>query len=196
VSASNRSNSLPQFTEIDGLGLLAVAALSALFYFVGIGPLLEHQKAAAAQQQELQMKQIAAAAAATDLQTANARLADQRKLIADNPLKLQSLADLNNRLARITALATAGGLDIANLHPQAPIDGTQYATVPMELAGTGGFADCVRYLHDLHEQLPDTTCTAVRLSGSADTPAPAHFIFELNWHAASQGIAAMPTQEN
>jgi Tfp pilus assembly protein PilO len=195
VSASSKSNSLPRFTEIDGIGLLVAAGLSALFYFAGIGPLLEHQKAAVAAQQELQMKQIAASDAAVDLQTANARLADQRKLIADNPLKLQSIADLNNRLARITAMATAGRLDIANLQPHAPIDGTQYATVPMELTGTGGFADCVRYLHDLHQELPDTTCTAVRLSGSADTSA-AHFVFELNWHAASQGVAAMPTQEN
>lgn len=196
MSALTQSQSLPRFTEIDGIGLLAVVGLSAIFYFAGVGPLLDHQKTAAAEQQELQMKQIAAADAAVDLQTANARLADQRKLISDNPLKLESIADLNNRLARITSLATAGGLDIANLQPQAPIDGTQCATVPMELTGTGGFADCVRYLHDLHEQLPDTTCTAVKLSGSAETPAPAHFVFELNWHAASQNVAAMPTQEN
>ena len=68
----------------------------------------------------------------------------------------------------------------------------QYATVPMELTGTGGFANCVRYLHELHEQLPDTTCTAVRLTGTPENPAAAHFVFELSWHAASDTVAAMP----
>jgi Tfp pilus assembly protein PilO len=189
-------STLSQFTEVDAIGLLALAGLTALFYFAGLQPMLERQKNVAAQQQELLLKQIQAADAALSLQSATARLATQRKLIADNPLKLQSISDLNNRLARITALATAGGLDIANLQPQAAIDGTQYATVPMELTGTGGFIDCVRYLHDLHEQLPDTTCTAVRLSGSADTPATAHFTFQLDWHATGQGVATIPTQEN
>jgi Tfp pilus assembly protein PilO len=195
MSASTQSHRLARFTEIDGIGLLAIAALSALFYFAGLQPLLEHQKTVADEQQELQMKQIKAADAAQELQSASARLASQRKLIADNPLKLQSIGDLNSRLARITTLATTGGLDITDLHPSAPVEGTQYATVPMELTGTGGFADCVRYLHDLHEQLPDTTCTAVLLSGSAQNSA-AHFVFQLDWHAASQSVAATPTGEN
>jgi Tfp pilus assembly protein PilO len=185
-----------RFTEIDGIGLLAIAGLSALFYFAALQPLLAHQKSAEAEQQELQIQKNKVADVATDLQTANARLAEQRKIIADNPLKLESIDGLNNRLARITALATAGGLEISDLHPAAPVNGTQYSTVPMELTGTGGFASCVRYLHDLHEQLPDTTCTGIRLTGTPDSPSAAHFIFELSWHAAGQSVADAPTGEN
>ncbi len=185
-----------RFTEIDAMGLLAIAGLSALFYFAALGPLLAHQKSAAAEQQELQIQKNKVAEVAADLQMANVRLADQRKLIADNPLKLESIDGLNNRLARITALATAGGLEISNLLPSTPINGSQYSTVPMQLTGTGGFASCVRYLHDLHEQLPDTACTAVKLTGTPGTTAPANFVFELSWHAAGQAVATTPTGEN
>jgi Tfp pilus assembly protein PilO len=189
------SQQTPKFTQVDAIGSLAVVGLSALFYFAALAPLLAHQKTADAEQDGLQIAKSKVAEVAVELQTANARLASQRKLIADNPLKLESIGELNNRLARITALATAGGLDIAGLRPNTPVNGAQYATVPMELTGTGGFANCVRYLHELHEQLPDTTCTAVRLTGTPENPAAAHFVFELSWHAAGDTVAATPTEE-
>jgi Tfp pilus assembly protein PilO len=196
MNPSSPSHRPPIFSEIDALGLLALAGLSVLFYFLVLLPMLTGQKTLAAEQQELQVQKNKAAAVAADLQAANTRLASQRKLIADNPMKLESIGELNNRLARITALATVGGLDIADLRPAAPVNGTQYTTVPMELTGAGGFANCVRYLHELHEQLPDTSCTSVKLTGTPESPAAAHFEFELSWHAAGQSIAATPTEEN
>ncbi len=91
---------------------------------------------------------------------------------------------LNNRLARVAALATGRGLDIADIRPGAASFGSHCTTVPISLTGSGSFDNCVRYLHQLREQFRDTAVISVKLNGNPeDALAPASFQLELRWYA-------------
>jgi hypothetical protein len=181
---------VPRFSEIDGAGVTAILVVSAIFYFAALRPMLDQREQAAAQQRQLAMQAQKASDAATALHTAQDRLELVQKQIAENPQKLEPLRALNNRLAGITAAATARQLDIADIRPGSALNGAHYTTVPIAISGSGSFANCVRYLHDLHEKFGDTAVTGVRLTGGAQdqastTAAPLTFRFELRWYAAA-----------
>jgi len=186
MSSKNRFNDVPALSEIDGAGASLLVVLTVIFYFAAFRPLLDRQRSEVAQQHELEIQRIKAEQASLGLQSARDHLASIRGAISDSPQKLAPVRALNDRLAGITALATAGGLDLADIRPGVVAAAAHYTTVPISLVGTGRFQDCVRYVHELHQRFSDTTVTALRLSGNPEDPASSSFQFELRWYAAPE----------
>ena len=102
------SQSTPKFTQADAIGSLAVIGLSARFYFAALRPPPLAQKTAEAEQDELQ---IARARSLTSLPNCRRQTLGWRRSAAhhDNPLKLESIGELDNRLAHITAWPLPAG---------------------------------------------------------------------------------------
>jgi Tfp pilus assembly protein PilO len=185
MSLMKHSDDVPKVSEIDGAGLAVLAGLTILFYFAALKPLLDRQRIEVSQARELEIQHAKADQLSQSLLSAREHLAMIQSAVADSPQKLEPVRALNDRLARITALATARGLDIADIRPGAVAASVHYTTVPISLVGAGGFPNCVRYLHQLHEQFGDTTVTALKLSGTPEDPnTPPAFQFELRWYAA------------
>jgi Tfp pilus assembly protein PilO len=186
------NSDIPLVSEIDGAGIVVLIGLFVLFYFAAFKPLLERQRMEQVQQQELELQRTRADLSAQALQTASEHLKTIKAAISDSPQKLEPAKALNDRLARIAALATARGLDIVDIRPGEVAAAVHYTTVPISLVGTGGFPNCVRYMHEMHQQFSDTTVTSMRLSGNPDdASASGTFQFELRWYAAPERGAAL-----
>jgi Tfp pilus assembly protein PilO len=192
VNQFKRHNEVPLVSEIDGAGIVVLIGLFILFYFTALKPLLERRQMEQVQQQELELQRTKADLSAQALQTASEHLKTIKAAISDSPQKLEPVKALNDRLARIAALATARGLDIADIRPGDVAAAVHYTTVPISLTGTGGFPNCVRYMHELHQQFSDTTVTSMRLTGNPDDlTAAGTFQLELRWYAAPQRSGAV-----
>jgi Tfp pilus assembly protein PilO len=187
---------VPRWSEIDGAGVVAIIVLSAIFYFAALNPMMQKRDAAEAQRLLLAAQAEKATDAAAALHAAQDRLLLVQKQIAESPQKLEPVRALNNRLAGITAAATARQLDIADIRPGAAAVGLHYTTVPIAISGSGSFADCVRYLHDLHRKFGDTAVIGVRLIGNAQDATPTSallaFHLDLRWYAAGRTTPTAP----
>jgi len=92
---------------------------------------------------------------------------------------------VNQRLALITTLASQQQLQLNEIQPGQPTQGTHYDTVPIAIAGTGRYGTIAAFLHLLHTTFPDTGISAFTITGSPAQPdAPATFRFTLAWYAA------------
>lgn len=171
--------------SIDVAGATACAALVAALLFGGILPLLHHRGDAAARRRELLSQRQRVATAKASVAKLQQQLALAQEELARYPIRLEDARRVNHRLARITDLATARGLEVQGVEPGGITRGPRYQTIALKLTGAGGYRGCVQFLHDLHEQLPDTAVTAVRLSGNPQEEiARPTFDFELRWYAA------------
>ncbi len=171
------------WSQIDAAGVLIAAALIGLFYLAALRPLLAHQLAQQELQQQLLDEKKQAVDAATELESARDKLEAVNQAVAASPLKLQPVDALNDRLAQISKLATACGLNITNIRPDSPVAEMHYSILPIALGGAGGYRNCTLFLRDLHDQLPDTGVGTLKLSAGADSSS-ATFQIELRWFAA------------
>ena len=105
--------------------------------------------------------------------------------LADTPLRLQPMGAVNQRLALMTNLASEAGLTLNDIQPGKAALGAHFATVPIQVGGSGRFPTIVAFLNRLHTTFPDTGVTSFTLSGAPATPGAAvSFKIELAWHAA------------
>lgn len=178
---------------IDAAGAAACSTVVAAVIFGGLVPLMHRHGDADARRRDLARQQQRAATAKSSVTMLHARLAQAQADLARNPVRLEDARRINSRLARITALAIGHGLEVQGVEPGNVTRGPRYQTIAMKLTGSGGYRGCVQFLHDLHDQFPDTAVTAVRLSGNPQDPTAtsAAFDFELRWYAApAQSTAA------
>lgn len=172
---------------VDAGGAAIVLALSALFYVTVVQPVMNQRHAAGTLAVRAAVSEQQAAALQVELQSTAAKLAEMRGGVSGPTL--EPVSALNRRLARIASLAAAHRLDLTAVHPAPAAPLSKYLAIPISLAGTGTFRHCVEFLHDLHEQLPDVSATAVNLNAapSAHDSAPvANFQLELRWYATAQ----------
>ena len=101
-------------------------------------------------------------------------------------MRLEPVAQVNQRLARLTGLADASKLTIDEMRPGTISEGRDYKTVPILIAGNGTYPACAAFLHGLRQRFPDMAVMSfdtTNNSASPDSPA-ATFQFDLAWHAA------------
>jgi Tfp pilus assembly protein PilO len=172
--------------SLDAAGAAACAIIVAALIFGGLMPLLSHRGDADASRRELAHQRQRVAAGKAAVAQLQRQLAEARAELARYPVHLEDARRVNHRLARITSLATSRGLEVQGVEPGGIARGLRYQTIALKLTGNGGYRGCVRFLHDLHEQLPDTAVIAVRLAGNPqqENGAPPTFEFELRWYAA------------
>lgn len=179
--------------KIDMAGAGACVAITALGYVFVAEPMVERATAREAAQAQLAEQRALAEEAEASLVQLRKDVSQLEQAVEAEPLSLQPLDRLNARLAQIAATAAEAGVELDQLEPGRPAADRHYMTVPIRVAGKGGYAASSRFVHQLHEQMPDTAVASVDLNGRARGRATAGaFRLELVWHAAPTPAAAKP----
>jgi Tfp pilus assembly protein PilO len=167
-------------------GAVVCAALSAGAYGVGVRPATLRHAEQVAKQTELRAARQKANNLAGQLNTARGELARVNDAIANLPLRLEPVTQINQRLARLTDLADSirpVKMTIDEMRPGVISEGRDYKTVPIYIAGNGTYPACATFLHGLRKDFPDMAVLSFNTTGNNSTP-DATFNFELAWHAA------------
>lgn len=178
--------------HIDCVGLLAAMALSTCVYALGIRPIVERRQEDAERSRELQTEMTKRAELETALRASTARLSDVQRFLTAHRLVLRPTNAMNEQLSRITALATAVGLQVDSLEPGREEPGPHCTAVSIRLAGRGDYRTLHKFLGELRAQAPDSSVVQFSLSAP---PAPSHptvtFGFSIVWYAAPKGTLAL-----
>jgi Tfp pilus assembly protein PilO len=168
-------------------GAIVCAALSTGAYLMGVRPAMARHEETETRQAELKAARQRAANLAGTRNSTLAQLADTNKALQNLPLRLEPVSTVNQRLLRLTDLATKECLlTIDEMRSGAVVDGPDYQAVPILIAGSGTYPACAKFLHRLRTVFPDTAVRSfetINNSASPDAPA-ATFQFDLVWHAA------------
>jgi Tfp pilus assembly protein PilO len=170
--------------RLDAVGLAVCAALTLGAYAVAIRPLVQHMEAAAAQRRELAERRASIAELEQSAQGIRRQLTDLRHEAELLPLKMESARQINQRLARITDLAGESGLEIHDIQPGTAVNKPRFAIIPIQLAGSGDWRACARFLRSLRQVFPDSGVGTVELVGNpgGGPEALAEFKLGLIWH--------------
>jgi hypothetical protein len=187
------SIALPGSGTIDACGAGVIAACVALAYALGVHPVMDARKVAEREQARLGEAIARADQAELSVHTARRRVESLEARLAE-AVRLQPAGALNERLSRLSAMADGYRLGIDRLAPAAARSGATWVEVPLSMGGTGGFADCLAFLSDLHESHPDVKVSGFRLSGGAGPDGralPVQFGIDLVWYAEPAGLAGV-----
>lgn len=187
------SIALPGSRTIDACGAGVIGACVALAYALGVHPVMDARKVAEREQARLEEAIARADQAELSVRTARRRVESLEARLAD-AVRLQPAGALNERLSRLSAMADGYRLGIDRLSPAAARSGATWVEVPLSMGGTGGFADCLAFLSDLHESHPDVKVSGFRISGGAGPDGralPVQFGMDLVWYAEPAGLAGV-----
>ncbi|MCX5662016.1 MAG: type 4a pilus biogenesis protein PilO [Planctomycetota bacterium] len=170
---------------IDTAGVAAVIGLSLGAYLLDIHPLQRARAESAAQAAELAGQHRKADDLAAKLHKLQDRLQETRGKAEAGSLRLEPAQNLNQRLARLTDLATANHLRIDAVEPGKPLPGPQCDVVEIRVACLGSFRGCSEFLDRLHHEMPDAAVVSLEIAGRPGAAeAPANLTFTLYWFAA------------
>lgn len=183
--AQSRAN--PSVLKIYLAASILCALISAGAYFIGVRPALARH----AEQKGAEVDLKAARQKSSDLAAARNHALGELAAVNDTlnslTLRLEPMSTVNQRLAKLTELATKDCvLTIDEMRAGAVIEGPDYQTVSILIAGNGTYQACAKFLHTLRKTYPDTAVRSFETtnnSASPDSPA-ATFQFDLVWHAA------------
>jgi Tfp pilus assembly protein PilO len=157
--------------------------MTLLLYYGGLAPLMRERDSTLAHRDELKARQENASSLAASVARVRSQLNTVREAIDKTPLKLQPSRLVNTRLAELTELATAQGLQIEHVEPSPSRAAGRYEIVPLRMAGMGRFPTCVQFLHKLRSGFPDTGIAGFQLSGNPSAAGTGRFELELHWFA-------------
>jgi len=158
--------------------------MTLVFSLGGIAPLLRQRAAVAQHRASLAVQRRIASELAESVDSHKTRLAAVRKTLTQSRFQLESSANINERIAKIAALARDCGLKIDEIQVGSSTRGPRYETVAIHLEGVGNYRTCVTLLHRLRQSFPDTTISSLKLSGEPGDPrAVANLCVDLLWHA-------------
>ena len=171
--------------EVDAAGVLLCAALSLTAYFAAVRPLMIRRELFAKKENQLRMKRHEASRLTTAQLAYRNELASVHKELAENRISLRPSGYVNRQVASLTELINQCGLEADSIELGKARKGARYNTVPITLAGRGGYENSLRFLRRLSEAFPDTGVGSFRISGNPAKPQdPGRFRFGLLWHAA------------
>jgi Tfp pilus assembly protein PilO len=171
--------------HVDLAGGCAAALLAAVAYFGVIGPTLDQRVRRAAQADELREETEKGRELQRALRASEARLAAVERATASPKFRLEPASRVNERLSRLTELATAAGVQVDTIEPAKEQAATMYTRVPIRLSGRGKYGDVVRFLVALRRQVPDNAVDEMTLVAQPSPSSPvATFTLGLAWHAA------------
>jgi len=113
------------------------------------------------------------------------------RTLESSELELQSAGRINQRIAELTELAVASGMQIQRIDPGAKHREPLFDAVPIDLGGQTTYRNYLLFLRAAHARFPDISVTefsiASRPGDSADT---AQFKLRLCWFTARESIAS------
>ena len=179
------------FRRIDiASGALCVVA-AALFYWLSVSPILREQDSLSVRQAYLETQRENTARLSHRAAVIQTRLGQMNDALAKIPIRLEPVHRMNDRISRLTVLATGSGLTIHQIEPGEIDQGPKHTTVPIRLVGKGTYKAWAAFLHHLTGNFPDTAVKSFELAGDPSTPASsAQFQIHLLWYAAPSRVAA------
>ena len=177
-------SSRPRFNpwRVYAVCALTCVALSAAGYALGVAPAMARAARAEADRVELSNRKQHAADLTAQAAGSRADLAATREALAALPLRLEPAALVNERIAKLTDMASDARLSVSEIRPGIVTEGRDFDSVPITIAGTGTYPACADFLHRLHDRFPDTAVRAFR-AGQTEGGA-ASFSVDLVWHTA------------
>jgi len=174
-----------KFTRVDAVGLTAALVLGGAFYWLAVQPIVDLRQCQAAQQSRLQSQRQDRKDLAAQEQEIRSSLAHTRTELKACPLQLEAFAALNAKIQKLVGMATGNELKVDQILPAEPAYGRDFGTVPVRLAGSGGYRTWTLFLHQLSQQFPDMAVNSFELTGKPDAPnSPVEFRVNLEWHIA------------
>jgi hypothetical protein len=183
ATGANAAGKRGRMWHVDAAALTLCVALSVALYSGGLVPLMRDHDQTLARQADLKARREEASSLAASVARVRSQLLGVREAVDRTPLKLQPSRHVNTRLAELTDLATAHGLQIEHIEPAPSRRTGRYEIVPLKLAGVGRYPTCVAFLHKLREGFPDTVIAGFELSGNPTAPGSGRFELELHWFA-------------
>jgi hypothetical protein len=176
--------------RLDAAGIACCAALAAAVCFLGIEPLRKDHARFLAEREQLESQRMLGARLETARANLQVRLEEARRAQAGGGPRLRPMTDLNQHLARISALAAEHELVIDDLQTGAAVPGILFEAVPIAVAGRATYRSCTAFLSGLRQACPDTSVLSLELVGdTVDPRRPGKFRINLQWRAAPGGSA-------
>jgi len=178
------------FRRIDIVGGVLGVAGAALFYWLSVGPILRERDSLSARQTYLETQKENTARLTQRATVIQTRLNQMNDALAKIPIQLEPVHRMNDRISRLTVLATGSGLTIHQIEPGDIDQGPKHTTVPIRLVGKGTYQAWAGFLHQLTGSFPDTAVQSFELAGDPSVPASeAQFQIHLLWYAAPSRVA-------
>jgi Tfp pilus assembly protein PilO len=164
------------------LGIAAIVVLTGLAYFAEFAPILHDREDYVQSTADLATKQQTL----EHLQSFTRTAQQQIKTLTQQKggeLKLQPAEQINDRISMISSIATDQGLVLESTEPGNAVPQQRYSTLTIRITGHGGFKQCVKFMQQLHQQLPDVAVNDVALTAGADG-GTVNFTLSMVWYAA------------
>ena len=182
-------NLRPLHIDLGALGVFALLTLGA--YLFGVHPVIERHKSLDNRAVELRGQQSRDRELSIEVAHVASEITKLNQELSDNAIKLKSVDQINSQLARLAALTGNCGLKLDQLRPDKSLNGSRYQTVPIYLAGSGSFPECVKLLHELQRSFPDTSVASFEIAGDPTKPKePTRLRVDLLWYAEGQQTTA------
>jgi Tfp pilus assembly protein PilO len=170
--------------KIDGIGLAICGALGVAWYFLGLVPLTDAKHQRASLEDALTRTQDRLAALDAGAEQRSAFLGALHEQLRSKDIKLEHVAQLTERLARLSDLAVRFKLNVDELKPGPAFAAPHYTAVPIRLAGHGSYPQCAQFFHALQQEQRDVGVAAFELRGEPEAADKApSFGVQLLWYA-------------
>ena len=170
--------------QVNAIGAVALVVMLLGFFTLVVQPALGRRASARAQAIELAARRDEVVRLRASRQDTETRLASVRRIVAEQSVKLESRAHVNQRLDRLTVLANACGVQVGKLSPGATADASRHGTMSLRFTGTAPYDACQLFIAGLHRTFNDTALTTLRLAATPGSPGPVTMELDLLWFTA------------
>lgn len=173
-----------KFAQIDLAACGAMVAGLALFYLLTVMPQKRIEEACKDQEKQLVAQKANAVTLVSLGRRAGKELTDIRREIEANPIRFESAARVNTRIAAFTKMASETALKIEQIQPGEPTLDGRFSLVPISVSGAGSYRSWLDLLARLPKTFPDIEVASFDLSGNpSESGSPITFRLGLTWFA-------------
>ncbi len=171
--------------RVNGVALSVIAALSAAAYIAQIAPALAERADADSAVGQMAAERVHIGQLNSELTKVREQTQAIRKPANGVAPTFDSEANMNDRLAKLTDLASAAGVQVDDMEPTGgSVSGPCFTVIGIRLTGKCGYRNCQRLLRSLHDKMPDVMVASVQLSASGTAnPNDSSISLQLNWYA-------------
>jgi Tfp pilus assembly protein PilO len=167
---------------MDALALAAMVAAGAVFYLMGVKPVLGMQEQRAMLQSQVREQQANATEAAVKVEEMRKKLLEDRATLKKSPVQLQLGSTVNTRLGKLTDLASRYELKVDEIQPTEATYGPDYGFVPIHLVGRGNYRTWTAFLHQITQSFADISVDSFQLAAKPNQAAEFHV--NLRWYVS------------
>jgi hypothetical protein len=156
-------------------------------YFAVLGPLIKQRSLVASKSDKLDTLRNESSGLSASMRTLSDQVGTAEQQLAQGKVRLGLSDRANQRLAELTSLFYDCSLAVDDIQAGRTSVGHSWDLVPIRIAGSGEYAQCVTALDRLRQRFGDMSVARLRLAGDpARSGEPETFSFQLLWHTAPQ----------